>query len=211
MKFSKSIIGRFYLETQVKSWITGYFLRDAREWLHIYNILQEQQDDWLVMSYEAKKFINLRFSFECSLKSLIMSLSNKYELASQAYEILRRHQHDLSNLYKECLSRGRRKYRIISPSFEPKLAKIDNLGIGIRYDLDFKTAYKRQSFRELFVDGPVSSVVLDDSFRKDFLKETTNLYKRARKIESIRFAKHHISTGDDAGRVENYIRTKIIR
>ncbi len=211
MELIKRIVGKFYLQPQVKSQISRNYLRDAHEWLRIYKILVNEQQDYISKSLEAKKFIHLWFSVECSLKSIIMSLSNKNESALDAYKILIGCQHNLTKLYKVCLCRAAKKYRIISPSFVQKLAKIDNLKIGIRYDLNFKTAYKKQSLRELFFDGPVSGVVLDDSFRKEFFEEAIKLYKRASKLYGVRFAKHGASTAADAGKVDDYIKTKIVK
>lgn len=206
---SVKIGGKFYLETQVKCQIATHFLRDARDWLNIYKILETQQKDYISMSFEAKKYSNLRFSLECSLKSLIMSLSKKNESASKAYRIIRGHKHNLINLYKECLSRGGKKCRVISPRFSSKVEKIENVGVGIRYDMDFKTAYKRQSLKELFIDGPISAVVLDNAFRKEFFHEAFEIYKRASKVRSRRFAKHLGCTGDKIGKIEDYIRNII--
>ncbi len=206
----KNLFGKFYLEPQVKSQISRYYLRDAYEWVRIYRNLMSESE-YYSKSFEAKKFVCLRFALECSLKSLIMSLSNNKESASDSYKSLRNHQHDLTGLAKECISRAGRKHKIISPAFMIGLAKIDKLGVGIRYDLDFKTAYKKQTIRELFVDGPVSGVVLDDSFRKDFFRGTLFVLKKANLVNKIKFSKHLCCTLADAGKVEDYIRTKIIK
>jgi len=119
----KKITGKFYLETQVKLQISGYYLRDAREWLIIYKTL-ENIPDYIGKSFEAKNFINLRFSFECSLKSSIMSLSKKCESASDAYEMARKYKHNLNKLFNKCNSRADKKYRLLSPAFIPNLNKI---------------------------------------------------------------------------------------
>jgi hypothetical protein len=212
MGLIKQLVGKFYLETQVKCWISRHYLRDAHEWIRAYNILNDNDPDYLAKSFEAKKVICLRFSLECSLKSLIMSLSKRAESANGAYGVLRRHLHNLNALYQECLSRARGRYRIITPSFTSKLVKIANLGVGIRYDLDLMTAYRRQSPREkILVDGPVSEVILNDSFRKEFVRETIKLYRQASKIHDARFAKHKWATMESVGKVDNYIRTQIVR
>jgi len=140
-----------------------------------------------------------------------MSLSKKYESASDAYGMARKHKHNLNKLFNECNSRADKKYRLLSPAFVPNLNKIENLGVGIRYDVNFKTAFKRQSVRETFFNGPISGVVLDGSFRKEFFDETIELYERASKIYGVRFKKHWASTGEEAGRVDQYIKSKIIK
>jgi len=204
------IAGPFHLETQVKSQIARNYLRDARDWLYIYKKLQEI-DMYPIKSLEAKKFINLRFSMECSFKSLIISLSERQERAEEVYNIMIKFKHNLKKLFKECKERAGGKYRICSKSFIPEVDKIEKLGVGIRYDLDFTTAYKKQSFKELFVNGPISSVVLDSSFRNKFWNETLNLYKRAGKIYNTRFNKHRIIRLSDSGKVDKYIRAKIMK
>jgi len=204
------LTGPFHLETQVKAQIARNYLRDASEWLFIHKKIQEI-DEYIAMSFEAKKFINLRFSMECSLKSLIMSLSKRKERAEEAYNIARKFSHNLMKLFEECKKRAEGKYKICSKSFIPEIDKIEKLGIEIRYDLDFKIAYKKQSFRELFVNGPISSVILDSSFHEKFWHETINLYKKTNKIYGIRFKKHRLILFSNSGKIDEYIRTKIMK
>ena len=122
---------------------------------------------------------------------------------------MRKCSHDLVKLAQLCSSRADGRYRIVTPKFRQSLRRINDLGIGLRYDLDFKTAYKAQTVSELYGDGPVSGVVLDDEFRRSTLGEVANLCERARRIRERRFEKHKGHTLSEGSRIEAYIRRLI--
>lgn len=201
---AKDLTGRFYIETYVKAEIARAFLRDARDWRHLYLEIERRVPTRL--SIRAKNFVNLRLCFECALKAIAVTLSKRGETAEHVYGKIRRCSHDLVKLLAACERRSNGRFRIVTPSFRDSLGRISNLDIGVRYDLDFKTRLKAQDLRGYLFDGPVTGVVIDEDFQKAAFTEATAVYQRAHAIYDTRFEKHKAHTGLEAVWIEDYIR-----
>lgn len=175
-----------YEEKDEKRALAHYYLREARESLLIYKML-DSKGDFVSMSFEAKKIINLLYPFECSLKSLVISLSKKEESIEALNAILEK-DNDLDSLYSECISRSKDRTQLISPSFVPMLAEIDKFGGNIIYNKNIRTIYEKIAREEWFIDGPLSA--LDSNLKRKLLTETIGLYRRAERLYGVNFACH---------------------
>ena len=181
----RKFLGPFNKKMVVKMKIANSFLHDSDAWLRIY---EELHKHYRGVSFEAKKFVILKFSVECSLKSLIVSFSKKNELPEAVYKKIRRYGHNIVRLYEECNMRSNHRYKLFSKSFASSISLINRFGVEIRYDLDFTKWFRNQKWHRGI--GDVSSIVIENEFRKRFLNEAKKLNKLATARDVARFSKH---------------------
>ncbi len=210
MKTIKRLYGkRFSLESQAKSYIFGHFFRDSSDWAALFH--HSRKFPIHNMSIMTKQFIMLRMAIaEYVLKSILIGLSKKNETAKDIYKIALNCRHNIEKLIEECKRRSNGRYRICNKAAFERIKKIEKLGIGIRYDLNMKMAYKNQSFAEWATGtGPVSGVVIDEDFHKLMHKDLLFFVALAKRVCNKRLKGHNITSGDRIGDVHDYIK-KII-
>ncbi len=205
----KKAFGNFFIEIHVKAHLSGLFLTDALEWLLLYESL-EQNSNFGSESYEAKKFIMLRSSVECILKSLIISSSKSSEKAAGAYKTAVACSHNLSKLHNECNLRLNRRRKIISPKFLSVWGAVEKTHISLRYSLNHTFEKLKQSYAPPFYKGNVSVLIMDDDTRKAFFNEAKRIYYMAMAVDKKRFKKHRACLGGNYGKVQDYIWTTIL-
>ncbi len=193
------------MEFQTKHTLFGHYIRDASDWCTLYNA--SQQCDRITLSIQTKRFMHLMMALECILKAILIALSKRDESAEDAYKSARKCNHNLEELVNQCKSRSGTRYRICTKPMIERLIIIDKLGIGIRYDVDMKTALKKQSFEErLTGDGPVSGVVDSEDFHELVKQDVFYLIRLSRRISKKRLSKHSGGLVLNMAKVEDYIR-----
>jgi hypothetical protein len=201
----RGITGNFFLEFQVKSRLFSHFTHDAHDWVKLYHA--SLNCDTETLSIKTKQFMNLRMALECTLKAILIGLSKQSETARDAYKSALNCRHNLEKLVNQCKARAGNSYRICTRATLKRLQRINRLGIGIRYDVDMKTAYKQQTLAEVYSgEGPVSGVVVSDEFHKQVRHDIASLMAHARRIREKRLAKHSGGILSDMIKVEDYIR-----
>jgi hypothetical protein len=152
----------FKPELYVKRTVSASFWKDSNDLLWRANIFQRQIGHD-TLSTKAKTYVDIVMAIECSLKSLIVSLSRESETPEEAYLVARSCSHHLDRLYAEVRVRAKNRVRLLTPDKERIIIKANSLGVGYRYDV---TAFMFLS-REDWVDrsqkkGLVSSVINHD-------------------------------------------------
>ncbi|OAQ20037.1 hypothetical protein [Thermosulfurimonas dismutans] len=204
----KKIGKRFSLESHVKAVLFGHFFRDAADWIALYH--HSQSFPVHNMSIMTKQFIMLRMALECILKAILIGLSKKDETAKEAYIVARKCSHNLSKIIAECKERANGKYRICTKQTFERIQKIDKLGIGVRYDLDMKTAYKKESFTERITGtGPVSGVIIDEEFQEDMKNDFLHFVRLAKRVWDKRLKGYNIILGSRIKEINDYINSII--
>jgi len=197
--------GNFHLDFQVKVVLCLHYYRDATDWILLYKA--SKNCEYESLSIKTKQFIHLRMALECILKALLICLSKRDEDPKKAYNAARRCSHNIEKLVNGCKARSSGRYRICTKAMLERFQKIDKLGIGIRYDLEMKTAYKMQKPEEVFTEsGPVSTVLLDYDFHTETWKDIITLMDTYNNISEKRFAKHRGHVMSRLGEIEAYVR-----
>lgn len=84
----------------------------------------------------SKIFVDILMSFECSLKSLIISLSKSDESPEQAYKEARGCGHKIGKLCKKVQGRSYNRLEFVSSKEENMLHEAGDIGIFVRYESD---------------------------------------------------------------------------
>ena len=199
----------FNLNINLQRKIASGYLVDGRDWLMILNSMKESDFD--PDSYMAKKFSLLIFSFECSLKSIFISLSNKRNCILEIYDDKVMTSHKISEIYPKCqiLSKGR--YRILSKSFEEHIAKIDGLGMKLRYSNDYFNVRKNEPMIEKVTRNGPSFSITKEEFISQCLDQATNLNKKATQIHANRFKGHEVTPANKIGIIDEWVSYVVMR
>ncbi len=204
-RFFSLLSGKFHLEFQVKYALSLYFYGDSNDWLKFY--IMTHEDEYQRLSFTAKRFIALRMSIECLLKSILISLSKKNEKAEDIYKVARKSSHKLEILVGEAQNRSSNKYKICKKDTLERLKQMDALSINIRYDVDFKVKYKKQTVPELLMEkGPVFDTVLSDNYHKLLISDMQYMSDKLKIIQNKRFKRHMSHRASRMDEIEDYIK-----
>ena len=108
-------------ERAVKSHLARNFYQDGNLFIERYDQVKFT-DSMLKRNFRAKCIVDLAMSIECSLKSMIISLSKDSEKPSKAYKRARKNGHNIDGLYKEMALRAKSRFK--APKKIKKFLKI---------------------------------------------------------------------------------------
>lgn len=202
--------GNFHLNFQVKSVLCTHFYRDAFDWIMLYKLSRQCEIESL--SIKTKQFIHLRMALECMLKALLICLSKRSEKPEDAYSAAKKCSHNIEKLVNGCNARASGRYRICTKAMMERFRKVDSLGIGIRYDLEMKTAYKMQTPVEIFTEsGPISDVLTNYKFHNEIWDDILFIRATFDRASEKRLGKHKSHVMARLSEIENYIRKITLR
>ena len=110
-------------------------------------------------SYLAKKFAIMIFSYECSMKSIFVSLNSKRRKAIEIYDEKVMRSHNINEIYQKCKTLSKSRYKIIKKSFERTLPLIDSLGMKLRYSNDYFNIMKNEPMIERVFRAAIQSII----------------------------------------------------
>jgi hypothetical protein len=177
----------------VKHTISSNFLTDA--------FLFIERFDYLIVSeskvnrlFRAKAIVDLIMSLECSLKSLIISLSKDSEKPFEAYQNARKVNHDIDKLFNECSKRAKNRFQI--PKRPCIFDDISALGIGSRYSLEIWLIRFNSDFKGIFLGKDLISRTIDNyNWGKNLRSEAVRFYKNASRALTRFLDPHAIRSG----------------
>ena len=193
----------FNLNIKIQRKIAHGYLVDSRDWLMILNSMKASDFDQ--DSYMAKKFSLIIFSFECSLKSIFISLSNKRSKILETYDEKFMRSHKISEIYPRCQALSKGRYKILTKSFEQHLADIDGLGMSLRYSNNYFNIRKNEPMIEKVTRNSPSFSVTKEEFISQCLNEAINLNKKAAQIYTNRFKGHEVTPGNKVGIIDEWV------
>lgn len=146
-------------------------------------------------NFRAKAIVDLAMSIECSLKSLIISLSKNIETPAKAYKIAKNLSHNLDNLHQEVKKRAKHRFKLKQRD-DIVFENLKNLGIKSRYSQDL-WSLRLQSKSGLFFlgDSLVSSTVDDSDWCDRVRKEALIWNTMAHRCNSKYMIKHSVLSG----------------
>lgn len=187
-------------ERAVKSLLANSFYLDGNLFIERFDQVY-LTDSMEIQSFRAKAVVDLAMSIECSLKSLIISLSRDDELPKLAYQKARSSNHDLNKLHEEVKKRAKNRFKLPKKNslvFESLI----KLGIGSRYSHEIWLLRINKAAGSYFVGDDLISNTIDDlKWGKSVRKEAVAFNNLASNCNNKYLKKHSILTG---GRFSSY-------
>lgn len=146
-------------------------------------------------NFRAKTIVDLAMSIECSLKSLIISLSKDDETPAGAYKSARVKGHKLDALFDEVTTRASRRLKMPKKS-ELVFSDLKLLGVGARYSYEIWLLRFQSESVSLFLGRDLISRTVDDvEWTKKVRNEAVQLNQVASKAQSRFMSNHSILSG----------------
>lgn len=118
----------------IKSDIASQYWRDGFSFIRISDVVFNT-DLIADVDIRGKMTVNLMMSLECSLKSLIISLSKDNETPLEVLKLVKNKSHDNNKLYDEVVDRSKKRFKISERS--KIFDDINNVwGVWIRYGVE---------------------------------------------------------------------------
>jgi len=159
----KSFCPPFNAERQLKSKIARTMVLDSHEFLIRADLLIS--DPFVFSSsYLSKIYVDLLMSIESSLKSLIISLSQKDEEPEVSYGTARKNSHNIAKLYAEVELRAFRRVQLLSKKNKDELLNnAIKIKVSNRYKMVTMTDLSSDGHSRFWGDGTYSRL-LDHSY-----------------------------------------------
>lgn len=146
-------------------------------------------------NFRAKTIVDLAMSIECSLKSLIISLSKDDETPSGVYKKARKKSHKLDKLFDEVTIRAFRRLKIPQKN-EVLFSDLKLLGVGSRYSYEVWLFRFQSESVSLFLGKDLISRTIDDlEWSRKIRDEAVRLNQVASKAHTRFMSKHKILLG----------------
>jgi hypothetical protein len=179
----------------VKSLVSRNFYTDG-------NLFIERFDQALTSEYiehrnfRAKTIVDLAMSIECSLKSLIFSLSKDNETPKVAYKIaINKGGHNLTKLYDEVKKRAKHRFKLPKKNNEV-FDKLTKLKVVSRYSFEIWSLRFHPSTGAFFLGNDLITKTVDNSvWAAKVRNEAVILNNLAAKCHSKFLQKHAILSG----------------
>lgn len=146
--------------------------------------------------FRAKVVVDLAMSIECSLKSLIISLSKDDETPADAYKKARKKNHNLVDLLAEVTVRAKKRLRIPQKKARSAISDLKLLGVGSRYSYEIWLLRFQSSSASLFVGEDLISRTIDKNDWIVSVRHSAILLNKVASTAQSRFmSKHGILSG----------------
>lgn len=194
----------------VKSILAIKYYTDGNLFIERYDILNSNSDSMQNRDFRAKAMVDLCMSIECSLKSLIISLSKDDIKPVDIKRKVIKKSHYIDKLV--VMAKSSAKNRFALPDFpQGMLNDIVKLGVGYRYSLDVWTLYTKE--RKVKHDSLINSTIDDPMWMKELRSLAVNWNRIADNAHERFLKKHHITVGGGNGKkiaaaMDEYINSK---
>lgn len=167
----------FKPELYVKRTIAVSFWKDCNDLLWRANIFRARIGHD-TLSTKAKTYVDIIMAMECSLKSMIVSLSHETETPESAYLVARGCSHHLDRLYNEVKSRAKNRVKLLPNKDVATIIKGNSLGVGYRYDV---TGFMFLS-QEAWTDRTARTGVVSSILNHDFINQLNTVAHNLNRI-----------------------------
>ena len=131
---SKKRRSPFDIEKALKWQLADHFRRDANDFIWRMDKINDPESSSL--SWNAKRFVDMRMSAECALKSIVISLSKSNETPENAYSSARGCSHSLQKLKEVVIKRAYRKVKFLSETEIVVLLEGHSIDVFTRYSVE---------------------------------------------------------------------------
>lgn len=178
----------------VKSLVARNFHTDGNLFIEAYDYLNAF-DPMQNRNFRAKAIVNLAMSIECSLKSLIISLSQDSETPISAYNIARNHSHKIEKLHSEVESRSKQRFKINKRN-DTIFNDLKSLKVESRYSFEIWLLRTQAVKGKFFLGEDLVSRTIDSAAWALLVRnEAVMLNDLAKKCHSKYLSKHAILSG----------------
>lgn len=189
-------------ERAVKSLISSNFYIDGNLFIERFDLVFNSAS-MNNRNFRAKTIVDLAMSLECSMKSLIMSLSKDDETPVASYKRLRKLSHNLSKLYLEVGNRAKNRFKIPKKN-EAIFNDLQKLGVGSRYSYEiWLLRFQSNAGSAFFGDTFINNTVDDRTWAADLRNEAAIFNNAASNCRSKFLSKHGIMSGERFSAYEN--------
>jgi hypothetical protein len=181
-------------ERAVKSYIASNFYIDGNLFIEAFDIVNAT-DSMENRAFRAKAIVNLCMSIECSLKSLIISLSKDSETPKGAYKKARSCGHKIEDLHTEMALRAKKRFS--TPKRDEEVFNdLQKLKVESRYSFEV-WLLRIQADKTKFFAGEdlISSTIDNKEWASRVRKEAVTINNLAKECHSKYMAKHAILSG----------------
>ncbi|HDM8146011.1 TPA: hypothetical protein P0E33_004867 [Vibrio harveyi] len=141
-----------------KSVVALNFYTDGNLFIERYDLLNSHNSSMQHRQFRAKAMVDLAMSLECSLKSLILSLSKANEKPKTAMNQARKASHDHKKLFNKVKAKAKNRTRLI-PMNMAILDDLEKFGVGSRYTQEI---WSIQTSGKLSVNQQLLHRTIDD-------------------------------------------------
>lgn len=193
---------KFNPSRSVKHSIASCFNTDANLFIEKYDCLIRHTDSMQNRNFRSKAIIDLLMSIECSLKSMIISLSKDSEEPSNSYLKARKKGHNIVDLFDECSKRSKNKLRFMK---KPNIfVDVSRLGVDKRYSFEIWTLRLKSAEIDLFFGNDLVSKTIDNPiWAKDLRKLAIQLLKLSSKAIKKYLDPHSVLIGKKFSQRDN--------
>jgi hypothetical protein len=172
-------MGKFDAERHLKCRLASFFWSDANDFMWRIDLVQKT--DMQHRSFRAKLFVDMLMASECSLKSIIFSMSPKTETAEAAYKLMRGCGHDLRSLSAEAAKRCKGRVAFLTPKQTAILQQAADLGVRTRYGVDIFFMLRHEDPKgSFFRTGKVTSTLEDHKWLNEFYRVVAAIFKASK-------------------------------
>ncbi|MGA9406303.1 MAG: hypothetical protein WBW71_04140 [Bacteroidota bacterium] len=165
--------------------------------------LVRRNSDATHRSHYAKIIVDCIMACECSMKSLIFSLSKTPETPEGLYRLVRRRSHHLKRLLDEVKPRARNRIRLLTDSEERLLLDVDSLGVESRYTVEvFFTLMNEENIARLMGAGQISGTIDNNDWCNRVVKLSSKMVSLAKTSNERYMQRYTGFLGDHRGEQE---------
>jgi len=180
----------------VKGVIARNYYIDGNLFIERFDVLNKHEN-MQNKQYRAKAMVDLCMSLECSMKSLVVSLSHDTKAPGSTMKSLRKLSHHHEKLLKKIKETSRNRFT--PPDFPAKkLKEIQRFGVGARYSHDI-WSIQTDTFLSI-EDDLLGSTINDPSWMSELRTLAVEWNNSASKCYDRYLSKHCIVSGKDHAR-----------
>ncbi|MDN0082064.1 hypothetical protein QU487_04755 [Crenobacter sp. SG2305] len=194
MELSLGVPKKHKPKRAVKSLVASNFYVDGNLFIEVFDNIKKT-DSMQHRNFRAKAIVDLAMSLECSLKSLVISLSKDSESPNDAYKKARKCSHDLRGLYEEVASRAKNRLAIKKINDEI-FNDLKSLKVGSRYSFEvFLLRFQADKSKVFIGEDLISRTIDNPEWVSRLRSEAVTINKLAEQCHSKYLSKHAILSG----------------
>jgi hypothetical protein len=185
-------------EGYVKAKVATHYLTDSEQLCLRARTTINSSDLPFRYSMRSKIFVEILMSFECSLKSLVISLSKGGESPEQAYHEAREPGHRVGQLCEKVKNRSYNRLKFVSSKEEDMIYEAEEIGVFVRYELEAMRLKRGLKNGRLFSKpNKLLQTIRSEQWMSDMLELGFKLHSIAYESGSRYMSEHLSMMGSD--------------
>ena len=187
-----------------KSVLAQNFYLDGNLFIERFDLLNSHSDSMQNRQFRAKAMVDLAMSLECSLKSIIVSLSKSVEKPKIVKNKILKLSHYYEKLFNEVKIRSKFRFKLTKMD-ESILNTLSKFGVGSRYSQEI---WNIQTSTPLSINDDLLSRTIDDPTWMHNLRNLAVVWNNeASKVHKQYLHPHSVLSGKDIKRMQIELET----